>query len=44
MFSAYQDPGRTAEQIAQHGVTAAAEFDDATSLPLTSFTVALLNR
>jgi len=44
MFSAYQDPARTAELVAQHGVTAAAEFDDATSLPLTSFTVALINR
>jgi ATP-dependent HslUV protease, peptidase subunit HslV len=44
MFSVYQDHGRTAEQIAQHGVTAAAEFDDATSLPLTSFTVTLIHR
>jgi ATP-dependent HslUV protease, peptidase subunit HslV len=44
MFSVYDDAGRSAEQIAQHGVGAASEFDDATSLPLTSFTVRLINR
>jgi ATP-dependent protease HslVU (ClpYQ) peptidase subunit len=42
MYSAYDDPALSAEQVARHGVEAAAEFDDATSQPITSFTVNLL--
>jgi len=44
MYSVYDDPTRSAEDIARHGVTAASEFDDATSLPLTAYTVKLINR
>ena len=44
MYSAYADPQLSAEQVARHGIEAAAEFDDATSLPLTSFTVTLIHR
>jgi len=42
MFSVYPNAGLTAEQIARHGVEAAAEFDDATSTPITSYTIRLL--
>jgi ATP-dependent HslUV protease, peptidase subunit HslV len=44
MYSVYDDPARGAEDIARHGVTAASEFDDATSLPLTAYTVKLITR
>jgi ATP-dependent protease HslVU (ClpYQ) peptidase subunit len=43
MFSVYANAGLTAEQIARHGVEAAAEFDDATSTPITSYTIRLLD-
>ena len=43
MFSVYANAGFTAEQIARHGVEAAAEFDDATSTPITSYTIRLLD-
>ena len=43
MYSMYADPRMTAEQIARHGIEAAAEFDDGTSLPINSFTVRLIN-
>lgn len=43
MFSVYANAGLTAEQIARHGVEAAAEFDDATSTPITSYTMRLLD-
>jgi len=43
MYSAYADPRLSAEQIARHGVEAAAEFDDGTAAPITSFTVPLIN-
>ena len=42
MFSAYRETGLTAEQVARRGIEAAAEFDDGTGLPITSFTVRLL--
>ena len=42
MYSVYDDPKLNAEQIARHGVEAAAEFDDGTAAPITSFTVRLL--
>lgn len=44
MYSAYSDPSLGAEQIARQGVEAAAEFDDGTGLPITSFTVLLTSR
>jgi len=43
MYSAYGEAGLTAEQIARRGIEAAAEFDDGTGLPITSFTVPLLS-
>jgi ATP-dependent protease HslVU (ClpYQ) peptidase subunit len=42
MYSVYADPRLSAEQIARHGVEAAAEFDDGTGAPITSFSVPLL--
>jgi len=42
LYSVYSDPGRGAEDVARHAVMAAAEFDDATDLPVTTFTVRLL--
>jgi ATP-dependent HslUV protease subunit HslV len=43
MYSAYPDPQLNAEQIARHGIEAAAEFDDGTGLPVTSYSVQLIN-
>ena len=43
MYSAYADPQLSAEQIARHGIEAAAEFDDGTGLPVTSYSVQLVN-
>jgi ATP-dependent HslUV protease subunit HslV len=43
MYSAYTDPQLSAEQIARHGIEAAAEFDDGTGLPVTSYAVQLIN-
>ena len=43
MYSAYADPQLGAEQIARHGIEAAAEFDDGTGLPVTSYSVQLVN-
>lgn len=42
LYSVYSDPSRGAEDLARHAVTAAAEFDDATDLPVTTFAVRLL--
>ncbi|MEO8630305.1 MAG: hypothetical protein ABI612_19735 [Betaproteobacteria bacterium] len=42
MFSSYGNADLTAEQIARIGIEAAAEFDDGTSLPMSSFTVPLI--
>jgi ATP-dependent HslUV protease, peptidase subunit HslV len=44
MCSAYGVPSSSAEQIARQGVEAAAEFDDGTGLPITSFTILLTGR
>lgn len=41
MYSIYNDKNRTAEEIARIGIQAAAEFDDATGLPVISFSVVL---
>ncbi len=42
MFARYGNEDLTAEQIARLGIEAAAEFDDGTSLPMSSFTVPLI--
>src|SRR4051812_37382792 len=41
MYAGYDDPGRSAEDVARLGVEAAAEFDDSTGLPVLAYTVAL---
>ena len=43
MYSAYADPQLSAEQVARHGIEAAAEFDDGTGLPATCFTLQLIH-
>jgi len=43
MYCAYRDPQLSAEQIARHGIEAAAEFDDGTGLPVTCFTARLIH-
>jgi ATP-dependent protease HslVU (ClpYQ) peptidase subunit len=42
LYSAYEEPARSAESLARHAIEAAAEFDDCTGLPLTCATVRLL--
>ena len=42
MYAAYNDKNRDAETIAKLAVEAAAEFDDGTGLPLTSYRIKLL--
>jgi ATP-dependent HslUV protease, peptidase subunit HslV len=41
MYAAYDNPKLSAEQVARLAITAAAEFDDATGLPVTSHSVKL---
>ena len=41
MYVLYDDPGKSAEEIARLGVQAAAEFDEDTGLPIKSYTVKL---
>ena len=41
MFAAYDDPAKSAEDVARLGVAAAAEFDDGTALPVTSYALKL---
>jgi ATP-dependent protease HslVU (ClpYQ) peptidase subunit len=43
MYSVFDDPRFSAEQVARHGIEAAAEFDDSTSVPITAYTVRLIN-
>jgi len=43
MYAAYNDESRDAETIAKLAVEAAAEFDDGTGLPLTSYRIKLLH-
>jgi ATP-dependent protease HslVU (ClpYQ) peptidase subunit len=43
MYFAYDNPKLDAEQIARHGIEAAAEFDDGTGLPITCYTLRLHN-
>lgn len=42
MYGVYDDPKRSAEDIARFAVEAAAEFDDATGLPVMSHSVKLI--
>jgi ATP-dependent protease HslVU (ClpYQ) peptidase subunit len=44
MYGVYDDPKRSAEDIARFAVEAAAEFDDATGLPVMSHSVKLKRR
>jgi ATP-dependent protease HslVU (ClpYQ) peptidase subunit len=44
MYAAYDRPGLSAEQVARLAVEAAAEFDDATGLPVVSHAVRLRRR
>jgi ATP-dependent protease HslVU (ClpYQ) peptidase subunit len=44
MFAAYDSPRLTAEQVARRAIEAAAEFDDATGLPVISHAVKLRRR
>lgn len=44
MYAAYDNPKLSAEQIARLAITAAAEFDDATGLPVVSHSVKLKTR
>jgi ATP-dependent protease HslVU (ClpYQ) peptidase subunit len=44
MYAAYDRPGLSAEQVARLAVEAAAEFDDATGLPVISHAVRLRRR
>jgi ATP-dependent protease HslVU (ClpYQ) peptidase subunit len=41
MFAVYEDESKTAEEIARLGITAGAEFDDGTGLPMNCYTVKL---
>jgi len=41
MYGVYEDPKRSAEDIARFAIEAAAEFDDATGLPVVSHSVKL---
>ena len=41
MYGVYDDPGRSAEDIARFAIEAAAEFDDATGLPVMSHSIKL---
>ena len=44
MYGVYDDPKRSAEDIARFAIEAAAEFDDATGLPVVSHSVKLQRR
>ena len=41
LFAVYNDENKTGEEIAHLGVTAGTEFDDASGLPITSYTFKL---
>jgi ATP-dependent HslUV protease, peptidase subunit HslV len=44
MHSTYSEQSRSAENVARAAIEAAAEFDDSTGVPVTSFTVKLARR
>ena len=39
MYATYPDPKRSAEDIARQAIAGAAEFDDSTGAPVTSFAI-----
>jgi ATP-dependent HslUV protease subunit HslV len=41
MYATYDDPKRSAEDIARHAIDGAAEFDDSTGAPITSYAIKL---
>ena len=41
MYSVYDDPAKSAEDIARLGIEVAAEFDDGTGLPMNCYTIKL---
>jgi ATP-dependent protease HslVU (ClpYQ) peptidase subunit len=41
LYSTYDDPSRSAEQLARHAIEAAAEFDDGTGTPVSVYTMRL---
>ncbi len=41
MYGVYSDPKRSAEDVARFAIEAAAEFDDATGLPVMSHSIKL---
>jgi ATP-dependent protease HslVU (ClpYQ) peptidase subunit len=41
MYATYDNPKRSAEDIARHAIEGAAEFDDSTGAPVTSYAVKL---
>ena len=41
MYATYEDPKRSAEEIARHAIDGAAEFDDSTGAPVTVYAVKL---
>lgn len=41
MYATYPDPKRSAEDIARHAIAGAAEFDDSTGAPVTSYAIKL---
>jgi len=44
MYATYLEPRRSAEEIARYAIEAAAEFDDSTGAPVTSYAVRLKRR
>jgi ATP-dependent protease HslVU (ClpYQ) peptidase subunit len=44
MYGVYDDPKRSAEDVARFAIEAAAEFDDATGLPVMSHSIKLKRR
>ena len=44
MYGVYDDPKRSAEEVARFAIEAAAEFDDATGLPVMSHSIKLKRR
>lgn len=44
MFTVYDDPDKSAEEIARIGVQASGEFDDSTGLPIFSYSIPLIGK
>jgi len=43
LYSVYNQPEKSAEEIARHAIVAAAEFDDRSGLPVTSYSIKLIS-